>query len=284
MRPSQINMLSNLLAKPSVRRYGVTTVLALGLVAIAVGIGVETNWGQGLNSAEILPTKVAAQDQEHVLLPPYALPPIDPAYKETVERPLFISNRRPAPAGSGTALTAMRKGQYKLTGTSINSTMTVAFFVDVASGKALRANKGAEIEPGSGVRVDSVEATRVVLRQGDNSEELMLRSSASPPRPPTPVTAVAANQGATTQPPQPGQVPPILSQGLAAGTPGNQARQFAGAAPAIPGSSIPQSAAVAAKSPAEANSLSPAAQPVAPVDPATATLQRRRRFQNLPPQ
>ena len=274
MRPSQINMLSNLLAKPSVRRYGVTTVLALGLVAIAVGIGVETNWGQGLNSAEILPTKVAAQDQEHVLLPPYALPPIDPAYKETVERPLFISNRRPAPAGSGTALTAMRKGQYKLTGTSISSTMIVAYLVETASGKALRALKGAEVGPGSGIKIDKVEANRVILRQGDETEELTLRTATSPPRPATAVVAApsAPGQPVAQQPFGPGAAPQV------GGLPPT-------AAP-VPGMSAPPSGAIAAgtvnagavKPTGEANSLSPS---VPPVDP-NAALQRRRRFQNLP--
>lgn len=262
-----------LMANPMLRRYGVTAVLSVLLVGVAAVIGYEVDWGQGRSALAVVPTKVAAQNPEQALLPTYVLPPIDPTYKETVERPLFIPTRRPAPEGTALAAGSMKKGQYKLTGTSINSTMTVAYLVETASGKALRALKGAEVGPGSGIKVDKVEATRVILRQGDETEELTLRTAASPPRPATAVVAA---------PPAPGQ--PIVQQPFGPGVPPQVGGLPPTAAPvsgmnAVPlGASVGAGAAGAVKPASEASSLSPAAQAVDP----NAALQRRRRFQNLP--
>ena len=264
---------------PWLRRYGVTALLAVLLASTVAVIGYEIDWGQG-GQTPVVPLKVAAQSADQGLLPSYVPPPIDPTYKETVERPLFISTRRPAPEGTAVAVSSMKKGQYKLTGTSINSTMTVAFLVETASGKSLRANKGAEVGPGSGIKVDTVEPTRVILRQGDETEELTLRTAASPRVAPT---AMVATPGMPPQMPGPGM------QGN-----GNMPGQFAGGA-ALPSAPFPspplnpQNTGAGMplaniKSAAEASSLAPPGQPAqvtAPVDPNAAVL-RRRRFQNLP--
>ena len=258
-----------LMAYPMLRRYGVTAVLSALLVGVAAVIGYEIDWGQSGSAPVVVPTKVAAQNSEQALLPSYVLPPIDPTYKETVERPLFIPTRRPAPEGTALAAGSMKKGQYKLTGTSINSTMTVAYLVETASGKALRALKGAEVGQGSGIKVDTVEATRVILRQGDETEELTLRTTASPPRPATAVVAA---------PSAPGQ--PIAQQPFGPGVPPQMGGLPPTAGP-VPGMIAVPSGAIAAgavKPAGEASSLSPAAPPVDP----NAALQRRRRFQNLP--
>ena len=263
-----------LMAHPMLRRYGVTAVLSALLIGVTAVIGYEVDWGQSGTAPVAVATKVAAQNSEQGLLPAYVLPPIDPTYKEIVERPLFIPTRRPAPEGTALAAGSMKKGQYKLTGTSISSTMTVAYLVETASGKALRALKGAEVGPGSGIKIDKVEANRVILRQGDETEELTLRTATSPPRPATAVVAApsAPGQPVAQQPFGPGAAPQV------GGLPPT-------AAP-VPGMSAPPSGAIAAgtvnagavKPTGEANSLSPS---VPPVDP-NAALQRRRRFQNLP--
>ena len=257
------------MAHPMWRRYGVTAALSIILVGVVAVIGYEIDWGQGASAPAVVPTKVAAQNFEQALLPSYSLPPIDPTYKETVERPLFIPTRRPAPEGTALAAGSMKKGQYKLTGTSINSAMTVAYLVETASGKALRALKGAEVGPGSGIKVDTVEATRVILRQGDETEELTLRTATSPSRPAT--AGVAA-------PPALGQQ--IVQQPFGPGVPPQMGGLPPTAGP-VPGMSAVPSGAIAAgavKPAGEASSLSP---PTPPVDP-NAALQRRRRFQNLP--
>ena len=258
-----------LMAQPMLRRYGVKAVLSTLLIGVAAVIGYEVDWGLRDNAPVAVPTKVAIQNSEQALLPAFVLPPIDPTYKETVERPLFIPTRRPAPEGTALAAGSMKKGQYKLTGTSINSTMTVAYLVETASGKALRALRGAEVGPGSGIKVDKVEATRVILRQGDETEELTLRTAASLPRPTTAVVAAppAPGQSVAQQPFGPGVAPQVGGLPPTAGP--------------VPGTSAQPSGAIAAgsvKPAGEANSLSPS---VPPVDP-NAALQRRRRFQNLP--
>jgi len=258
-------------AYPWLHRYGVTALLVLLLVSTAAVIGYEIDWGQG-GQAPVMPTKVAAQSADQGLLPSYVPPPIDPTYKETVERPLFISTRRPAPEGTAVAVASMKKGQYKLTGTSINSTMTVAFLVETASGKSLRANKGGEVGQGSGIKVDTVEPTRVILRQGNETEELTLRTAASP-RIATPV--IAGAPGMSPQQPQP------LPPGMQASS--NMPGQFSAANVSPPGVN-PGMPLPSTKSAAEASSLaqpSQAASVNAPVDPNAAVL-RRRRFQNLP--
>lgn len=282
-----MNPTANRLNPPWLRRYGVTALLAASGVGIAAIIGYEVDWGQGAALTDVPTRKTVASNAEQALLPSYTMPPIDPTYQETVERPLFIPTRRPAPAGS-TTMTSMRKGQYKLTGTAINAGMTVAYLVEISTGKGLRANLGAEVLQSGGIKIDKVEATRVVLRQGDETEELTLRTATSPR--PSPA-ALAANQA------PPGQILPNGSNGTNAqanqppfppGMPGEAPGQFAGVRPQLPGqpaNAAPIGAANSAnapKSPAEASSLSGVA-PQPPVDPAASVL-RRRRFQNLPQQ
>ncbi len=263
-------------------RYLITGTLVAMIGATVALIGWETDWGRtfGGNDERLQSTKRASLDTK--MLPPFALAPMSPAgagYREMVERPLFIPTRRPAPAGSGTQM-AMKKGQFRLAGTTVSESVSVAYLFETVNNKTHRINKGAEI---NGMLVDTVTPTRVVLKQGDETEELLLRTSTSPKPPPPPVAA-ATPQGQPPQPGQPGQqvipapgappgMPPTAVAGFAppgsAGQGGNPLAQNA------PGLGNPNGAGSA---PGAQNPANPAAAAQDPNQPAA----RRRRFQNLP--
>lgn len=254
------------------RRYGLTALLGTFAVASLGVIGFETDWGYALRSAA--KSAGAARKAEMVaMLPAFTLTPLETGYRESGERPLFLPTRRPVLA-TAVSQVVMKKGQFKLTGTSIAPDLSVAYLQEVSSGKTIRVTKGLEI---NGIKLDVVEASRVVLKQGDDSEELTLRTAASPPRPPTPATSVgsvvAGASGAipATTGPAAAFMPGVAS---AAQTP-------------VPGSSaatpppVPQQMAISVL-----RSAAPAAAPIAneaTADPNPAA-QRRRRFQNAPQQ
>ena len=284
-----MNSTVNRFNPPWLRRYGVTALLAASGVGIAAMIGYEMDWGHSAALTDVPTRKTVASNAEQALLPSYTMPPIDPTYQETVERPLFIPTRRPAPAGS-TTVASMRKGQYKLTGTAINAGMTVAYLVEISTGKGLRANLGAEVLQSGGIKIDKVEATRVVLRQGDETEELTLRTANSPRPSPTALAANQAPPGQTLLNPNGASNGQQINQPpFPPGMPGEAPGQFAGLRPPLPGQSAntalvgAANSANAPKSPAEASSLSGATPQPALIDPAASVL-RRRRFQNLPQQ
>ncbi|MEP7154188.1 MAG: hypothetical protein ABI905_00340 [Betaproteobacteria bacterium] len=204
-------------------------------------------------------------------LPPFSLQPLEVAFKETGERPLFTPTRRPQALAAATVPT-MKKGQFKLSGTSVSGELTVAFLVELSSGKTVRVTKGKEI---NGITLDTVEGNRVVLKQGDETEELVLRTAASPPvrtpppAPPGPVPAFSPVPGqpgmqrpppvASVVPVPPGVMPPAPT----VPNPGSSQ---------LPGFVMPSAAAGQA----------PGAAPT--VDPANAAQQRRRRIQAQPQQ
>jgi hypothetical protein len=271
-------------------RFVITGVL-VAMLTLTVGvIGWETDWGRRFGGSEnrLQSTKRAALDTK--VLPPFALAPLSPAgtgYRETIERPLFIPTRRPAPAGSGTQM-AMKKGQFRLAGTTVSENISVAYLFETANNKTHRINKGAEIY---GMTVDAVSANRVVLKQGDETEELLLRTSTSPRPPPPPPVAAATPPGQPPQPGQPGQqvIP------APATPPGMPAAAVAGFAPpgvAVQGGVPPGVNPMAQTAPGvmNPNAGGPAPGAQNPTNPAAADAAqdpnqpaaRRRRFQNLP--
>jgi len=283
-------------------RYAISATLVVLLIGALALIGWETDWGRAIGGTNDYASanKRAALDTK--VLPQFALAPLSPAgsgYRETVERPLFIPTRRPAPAGNTTQM-AMKKGQFRLAGTTVSAQVSVAYLIETSTNKTLRVNKGADV---NGITLESVGANRVVLKQGDETEELFLRTSNSPKPPPPPPVAAAPGQNPGQTAGQPGgQVP-----GQAPGVPGNVAQ--AGQAPAggpmpsfyPPGVNVqggpPPGAAMGAppmpsgmtnggpqlpggQNPNMNNPNNPATTP-ATVDPNNPAV-RRRRFQNLP--
>lgn len=262
-----------------------TATLAAAIVGGATVLAWQVDFGNAFRPNQTAGTlRTATLDAR--ALPGFRLPPIDPQFKETTERPLFTPTRRPAPPGNATPQQAMRKGQYKLAGTVVNGEVSVAFLLESSTNKTVRVALGTEV---GGMKLASVSPTSVVLRLGDETEELSLRSSVSPKAPPQAVAAVAPPGGAAPPGgfPQPGGnvLMPGVAFGAAPGMPGGP--PLPAGIPGIPAatsggfplnSPIPGAGQVAGVPPNVDPNAAPAAQPLDPNSPAA----RRRRFQNLP--
>jgi len=166
---------------------------------LALVIGVEHYLGSEEPAAvPRAPAKVA----DARMLPPFTLAAADQVAPETAERPLFIPTRRPAPPAA-TVQPTMRKGQFALTGVTVSSEASFAFLRELSTGKTKSVRKGAEV---NGLRVDAVEPRRVVLRQGEETEDLFLAIQ-SPPKSATPPPGAPGSPGAPPNIFAPGGVP-----------------------------------------------------------------------------
>lgn len=257
------------------QRYGLTILLATLAVGCLALIGYETEWGQVWRPSAAVP-RSARQAELVATLPPFTMPAIDSAFKETAERPLFMPARRPVIA-SATNIVAMKKGQFKLTGTSVAPDMSVAYLLETSSGKTIRLAKGRDI---NGIVLDTVESARVVLKQGDETEELVLRTAASPPKPATPPGVAPAGA-------------PMANQPQAAFMPGGGPIAPANAPTGAPTGPVSQVAPVASVTRPQPGQLpitvlrnpgAPAPEAALTPPDTSAVAQRRRRFQNLPQQ
>ena len=231
------------LRKPEFFWPAVWVVVAAALVLVLV---LEHDFGTVvIDNGAKAPAKVA----DAKLLPPYALAPEAEAAPETVARPLFVPTRRPSPAATVASAPQMRKGQFVLTGITLTPEMSFAYLKEIANGKTQSVKRGAAV---NGITVDVVEARRVVLKQGDEMEELALATQV-PPRP--------AN--APAMPPVPGQP----------GMPGVTAPP-PGGAPMVPGTFQPaQVTTVPAPGATAANGVPPApVMPPIPGGPAPASV------------
>ncbi|MEQ1519190.1 MAG: hypothetical protein ABL931_22155 [Usitatibacteraceae bacterium] len=253
------------------QQHGLTALIGLLVVGLLLVIGYETQWGTSLRPTPVVAAAQAAKAGDTSLTPAFALPPVDPAFKETLERPLFLPTRRPVPVVTGAVQPMMKKGQFRLAGTVVNQDLPYAFLVEIATGKGMRVAKGAEIVS-SGISVASIDAVRVVLKQGDETEELSLRTASSPPPSAAPAAMPgSAVPGVPQRPPPSGVVvgnipnaPGAPLPGASATTPQPNSSALPGFVQAPPGTT-------------------PNAVPANPTD-ATVGLQRRRRFPNVPQQ
>lgn len=259
------------------QRYGLTALLGLAVAGAVVAIGVETEWGKSLRLSSERGGRANRPAEIVATLPVFSLNSANDHFKESLDRPLFSPSRRPPPPATAANVVVMKKGLYKLAGTSVSNDLSVAYLVEISSNKTLRVAKGAEVLGNPGVRVDTVDATRVVLKQGDDTETIELRTAASPPKPATPPGAPQPVPG------QPGVGAPgaIPQAAVVLPTRPNVTQQVP-----LPGySSLPGFVAGAVNpGAAQPSAINPGAQPsTANTDP-NAPAQRRRRFQNVPQQ
>lgn len=145
---------------------------------LAVGTGVEMDWGRQLTWP--LPAVVAppAEFTRPALSEPFSLPPPDQLIGIT-ERPIFIVTRRPPPVPppAEPPKPSMKKDQFTLMGTTIVGEGKFAFLLEKSSNKTRVVAEGKEI---NGIMVKSVTADQVVLSQNDDTEVLVLKTSAAP--------------------------------------------------------------------------------------------------------
>jgi hypothetical protein len=218
--------------------------VALGLAAL---LAAEYEFGRvDIGSGARAPAKVV----EARLLPAFELPPEAQVAPETAARPMFVPARRPSPPAATAAAPVMRKGQFVLTGITVTPEASFVFLKETATGKTQSVKRGSLV---NGLMVDVVEPRRVVLRQGEETEDLVLNIQV-PARVATAAPApVPGSPGAFAAPqvplgmPVPGAVPP--APGAVPAGPGAQQPALSGVPPA-PGtpSSVPVAAAPKADS------------------------------------
>lgn len=196
-------------------------VVAAGLAAV---IAAEHYYGRvEIGEGPRAPAKIV----EARLLPPFSLPADEQSATETVTRPLFVPTRRLSPPVATASAGTMKKGQFVLTGVTVLPEASYVFLKEVSTGKTQSVKKGSLV---NGITVETVEPRRVVLRQGEETEDLPLNIQV-----PARVVAAPAPTGAV--PPAPGAAPPVPGDPLPTARPGMPsppvARTAPPAAPAI---------------------------------------------------
>jgi len=271
-------------------RSGILIFWLAALAAVLALIGWETDWGRQLVRAPAVPAAIAPAPVELALLPDYRVEGGLEARQQTVERPVFVPTRRPAPPPVPVAQEAakprMQKGQFVLTGTAVVEQKSVAFLREAAGGKARTVRVGETV---NGLLVAEVKPDRVRLTLGDDSEELVLVVAKGPRTTvqPTPATALGAPLPGQPGGPAAGTVPVAGAPGQPGGAPPNaadaeasllerrraaRAAQAAAESAARAGQPTPSvlPATPAATTPAPATAATPAAP-----DPAWAEVYRR---------
>jgi general secretion pathway protein N len=184
---------------------GVAAALIGACTLFGVAIAVEVVRGRKpVEDAPASPAKLA----DVGLLPGFALPPADQGFPEVANRPLFVPTRRPAPPAAATQA-SMPKGQFTLLGTSVTKELG-----DIAMLKHLPTNKFHSVRKGeqvNGITVDTVQPDRVILRMGEETEEISMRTAKSPALPPSPPPGTMPSAGpipsGSPGPAMPGSMP-----------------------------------------------------------------------------
>lgn len=170
--------------------------------SLATGIGYQTDWGRRLSWPIQTGASAPAAFTEPTLPEPFRLPAAD-TYLETALRPIFVVTRRPAPAQPEVEppKPSMNRGQFTLTGTTIVPEGKFAYLLEKAGNKVRVVGEGKEI---NGIQIKTIEATRVVLTQYDEEEELVLRPTKPPAPPPgtQPPTAAPPSPANAVMPPR----------------------------------------------------------------------------------
>ena len=287
----------------TVQRYWLTALIVAVIICIIGVFAWETGWGRYFSPSVPKFDGAPRKADNIAILPPFSMPPIDPTYKETVERPLFSQTRRPnPPAAAVAAAQVMERGKYRLSGTSVSPELSTAFLVDLKSGKTWRVAKGGLVDPTNtqGVKLDAVDGASVVLKLGDETEVLTLATSKSAAVSLSPAIAQTAVPG-NVVPGSSAQIQPAVTlgappQAVNSYGPGGP---FAGRQPAVPNLLTPFAAGQAGNVPTPIapgaisgpvpiqNDAGGIPAPNNATNSSTTNLPeptaaRRRRFQNLP--
>lgn len=180
------------------------TTLALVLIAVLVWEG-----NQGLRlERELLKMRsipvVAAPLLK--ILPEFTLPEEEAGFPDLVSRSLFSINRRSSAVATKGGVAVMKKGQFVLVGVLITPQQSSAQLRDVQTNKAETVALNGVVR---NMTIGEVGPSRVVLRQGSESEELILNVQTGPKvgdvarAPPAPVPAGAPVAPASAPPAPP---------------------------------------------------------------------------------
>lgn len=178
-----------------------TTIILLALILLLTGtIGTELGWGNRVNLLMPPPKPQKVRTAVLTLQPEFALRSLDKSYTEILARPLFVSSRHPLPPkfvpsqrSASSASTrrppplpspplvpvaieppkpTMRKGQFILDGIIITKDKNIALLREVATRKMVRVELGQEI---NGMQVEKLDRDKITFKQGDESEEVILK-------------------------------------------------------------------------------------------------------------
>jgi type II secretory pathway component PulC len=175
-----------------------------GALALLLLITLAVEWDRGRKWRQQPPASVAAANPlEITLLPEFNTSELQER-KETVERPLFVPTRRPAPPPDAVEAEPSRieRGLFVLSGTAIQGQTRIAFLRNAKDNKPKTVRVGDTVE---GMNVSVITADKVVLTAGGQEEELLLKVAAGPKGA---VTPAALPQQQQAQPGQPGQPQP----------------------------------------------------------------------------
>ncbi len=245
----------------------VAAVVAALLVAV---IGFETDWGARIRPGMPAPSGKPGAPVDARVLPTAPITVAEQAYPDTVSRPLFVPSRRPAPVAVAAPVATMPKGTLTLQGVTIAGNTRIALLREKSSGRIHRVEVGKQV---NGMSLAQVDADRVVLKQGDEQETVVMLvqkaggATGSAPAPVAPPPGGPFAPVSTPPPPQllPGAPPTAPGQPPPGGMPNPGAR---GANPPV-----------AVPSPTEAQpQAAPNAAPMTPEE----LLARRRARRNQP--
>lgn len=167
----------------------------LAYFTLAGVIGLELDWGRHILPHLPMPKPIPAARVDYSIQSEFTLPPLE-YFAETTARPAFTPARRPPPPMQ--AKSTMQKGQFILLGALITRDKSIAMLRDTTTGKAMRVEEGKEIR---GIMVTRIYPEKVLLTQGDETEELVLKIQPSTKPPAVPRTAPAQPSA------QPGNMP-----------------------------------------------------------------------------
>lgn len=185
-------------------------------------LGWESDWGQSLHGDLVAPVAPDPKPVSLALLQDIAPQGGPSAYTEITARPLLTPTRQPAPpAPAPEARPSMPKGQLVLMGTLLAGGKNYALLRETNGTKQTRVAQGDTIK---GLVVDKVEPTQVVLRLGEETELLSLKTYI-PPR-------AAGSAGSGVRPATPAPAAPITTQQASA--PSSAAAGMASQAPPQP--------------------------------------------------
>jgi len=183
-----------------------TNIKSLALLAwvlvnalLALAIGRELGWGEKLHQPMPVPVVHSSAPVEVALYPDFRLPAREKTYAATLERPLFVPSRSPAPpapSAPSAPRPTMQKGQFQLLGTIITDEMRIAVVKEISSGKERQIVQGYTI---NGLQLEMVEADRIVFTQYEDREEIRLKIQRSSKPVAKPVSAPPAGQPARLQ-------------------------------------------------------------------------------------
>lgn len=188
--------------KVSVRRENYLAI-ALLLVSLLLAGVLIWEWDQGLRlKQDLLKLRniPAVSAKPLNILPEFTLPSEDAGFPELISRSMFAVNRRSTAVATKGGVSAMKKGQYILVGVLITPQQSSAQLRDVQTKRAETVALNGVIR---GMTVGEVGPSRVVLRQGAESEELILNVQTGPKSPAAQSVAPIAVPPTVVQPAPP---------------------------------------------------------------------------------